>query len=187
MAPRAQTNSGQNNRIWGLGTSGVPTEAWGGAHPSSLPFLLPLSPSLPRQNQTPFPTSPAQPQPGPPSHAPPGWGCSPQHRWDTLHPWDEVSRDPTSRSGHWGLAGATLGLGTAWIWGCLEEGSPLGGGDLTWEVTPWIWGALADEGALQEGVEVLGAGWETSAGRWRENGAVSPHPNPASTGSPVGD
>lgn len=52
----------------------------------------------------------------------------------------------------------------------------MGGGDLTREVTPWIWGGLGDEGALQEGVKVLGEGWETSSGRWRENGAASVTP-----------
>lgn len=127
---------------------GVPTEAWGLAHPSSLPFLLPLSPSLPRQKQTPFPAWPPQ------THTL-GWGCSPQHGQDTP---SLGKRFPGIPNPSLDTRGAALGLGTPWVWGGLEEGQPFGRGNLTWEVTPQIWGGLEDEGALEEGVKVLGGG-----------------------------
>lgn len=157
----------------GSGEFGCPHRGLGVAHPSSLPFLLPLSPSLPRQNQTPFLT-------WPPKQTPLGWGCSPQHGQDTPSLGMRFPGIPNPNLDTRGLQELPLGwaphgFGVVWRRAALWEG-----GNLTWEVTPWIWGGLEDEGALEEGVKVLGVGnltWEVE----EEFYHLLPPPNPAST------
>lgn len=54
----------------------------------------------------------------------------------------------------------------------------MGGGNLSWEVTPWIWGGLEDEGALLEGVKVLRVGWRKNFTTSSTGLEVSPPSSP---------
>lgn len=146
MAPRAQTNSGQNNRIWGLGTSGVPTEAWGG-------LILPPCPSSCLfhhhfQDKTKHLSQPLQHSPSP---APPA-----------MHPWDGAA--PPSIVG----TPCTLGMRFPGIphpgldTGGLQE-PPLG-----WALRGF--GVVWRRGALWEGVTSPGRSPHGFGVLWRTRG-----------------
>ncbi|XP_057898855.1 uncharacterized protein LOC131095223 [Melospiza georgiana] len=149
-------NPNQNTWIWGSGQFGVTTEALGGGgvHPSSLLFLLPLSPSLHFQDKT-KPLCPSL-QLSPPQTGHPQDGAAPPwHPRGTASLGMRCCGIPRASLGTRGVAGDALGPGTPVDLG-LSGGEEPPEGFLSWEVTPWILGGVTSPGRSPHGF------WEVS-------------------------